>query len=54
MAKKKRPCHTCGKKLSGFDGTYMFDSAIGRAVFVCRDDRSCQKPYLKKPAKGVS
>ncbi|XEQ93309.1 hypothetical protein SCACP_21690 [Sporomusa carbonis] len=52
MAKKKRPCATCGKKLSSFDGTYMYDMAKGRSVFVCRDDRLCQKPYVKVHAKG--
>lgn len=53
MAKHKRLCATCGKRLSGFDGTYMYDSTKGKIVFVCRDDRSCQKPYIIKSAKGA-
>jgi len=44
---KQRKCATCGKRL-GSNYHLMYDAKQNKAVPVCRDDRACQKPYVKK------
>lgn len=58
MAKRDR-CATCGKVIPPLGWHLVYDSQLGRAVKVCADDRSCQKPYVRKvtsiePAKNAA